>query len=80
MDHNLLYCTRKVTRNTFNTVTIRSIKKTIIKNTIISNVLFEGRPVPSDDIGIVVDAWANFNSIFMGSFNNIAPIKQVRIK
>ena len=80
-DHCLIYCTRKVLRNiinSHNTVKIRSLKN-YNKETFQANLLDVdwSSVICSDN---VIRAWENFKSIFMSAIDNIAPMKEVRIK
>lgn len=80
-DHCLIYCTRKVKRSIFNkhnTVTIRSTKDYNKEEFQMCLLNADWYPVMISDN--VIDAWEQFKSIFMGIVNNIAPLKQVRIK
>lgn len=80
-DHCLIYCTRKVKRSIFNkhnTVTIRSTKDYNKEEFQMCLLNADWYPVMISDN--VIDAWEQFKSIFMGTVNNIAPLKQVRIK
>lgn len=80
-DHCLTYCTRKVlktTINSHNTVKIRSMKN-YNKETFQLNLLdVDWSSVLCSDN--VIQAWENFKSIFMSAIDNIAPLKEVRIK
>ena len=80
-DHCLIYCTRKVLRNTINchnTVKIWSLKN-YNKETFQANLLDVdwSSVICSDN---VIQAWENFKSIFMSAIGNIAPMKEVSIK
>ena len=80
-DHCLIYCTRKVLRNTIkshNTVNIRSLIN-YNKETLQANLLDVdwSSVICSDN---VIQAWGNFKSIFMSAIDNIAQMKEVRIK
>ena len=79
--HCLIYCTRKVLRNTINshnTVKIRSLKD-YNKETFQANLLdVNWSSVICSDNDI--PALENFKSIFMSAFDKIAPMKEVRIK
>ena len=80
-DHLMTYCTRKDSKNFIgihNTVKIRSMKnynKTDFEVTLLnadwSSVML------SDNVSA---AWDSFKSIFVSAVNNVAPLKQVRIK
>ncbi len=77
----MTFCTRKVSKHFIglhNTVKIRSLKnydKDIFETNLLnldwSSVLL------SDNVSV---AWDAFKTLFLSAINNIAPIKQVRIK
>ena len=80
-DHCLIYCTRKSSKSFFgchNNVTIRSTKQYDMKafqncllNTDCSQILLSNN---------VNDAWNNFRHLFLSVLDNVAPIKQIRLK
>ena len=79
-DHCLVYCTRNVTKNTFNkhnTVKVRSMKN-YNPETFQTNLLNADwhQVMISDN---VTEAWENFKEIFLFIINNMAPIKELRI-
>ena len=80
-DHLVTYCTRKVSKSFFgshNTVKMRTLKRynkddfqKSLLDTDWSSVLL------CDNVS---DAWDSFKSLFLAAVNNIAPVKEVRIK
>ena len=80
-DHLLIYCTRKTSRGVFNshnTVRIRSMKKYVAENFIdqLRNADWSG----CLNNLCVNSAWKSFQEVFMSVLDNIAPVKEVRIK
>ena len=80
-DHCVIYCTRKIlktTLNSHNTVKIMSMKN-YNKDTFQLNLLNVdlSSVVCSDN---VTQSWENFKAILMSAIDNIAPVKEVRIK
>lgn len=80
-DHAITFCTRKVSKDFFgkhNTVKLRSIKNYDV-NVFISKL----NKVNWFDVincEIVNDAWTIFKSKFMSVLDEVAPVKQVRLK
>ena len=80
-DHSLIYCTRRVVKaaiNKHNTVKLRSMKN-YDKDTFQVNLLNAdwSSVLISDN---ACDAWEKFKSNFTSLVDDIAPIKEVRIK
>ena len=80
-DHNLIYCTRKICKGQIgkhNTVNLRCTKNYSsnsfcerLKNAKWSDVL------TCNDVNV---AWSLFKSMFMNALDEVAPVKQVRLK
>ena len=80
-DHFITFCSRKVPKGYFNshkTVKIRSMKNHT-KQEFIQN-LTNSDWSSCFNSSCVNDAWSSFHNIFMTVLNNIAPIKEVRLK
>ena len=80
-DHQIIYCTRKVTKDSVgkqNNAEIRSLKN-YSKEAFQQQLLgCDWNPVLlNDDVN---QAWNAFKCIFMSAIDNIAPLKLVRIK
>jgi hypothetical protein len=80
-DHQPVYCTRKLSKTAIgehNTVKARSLKhynKDDFQQSLLSE---DWSSVINCDIA--TEAWLNFKSIFLSVINNIAPVKEIRIK
>lgn len=80
-DHCMIYCTRKITKSvigTHNNISTRSLKN-------YSKEDFQANLVAADWNSVllcdnVFEAWEKFKDIFVSVIDNIAPIKQLRIK
>ena len=80
-DHNLIYCTRKVSKipiNRHNTIKIRSLKNychedftSKLENVDWSSVLC------SEDVN---ENWSTFTNVFTDILNTVAPVKEIRLK
>ena len=80
-DHFIIFCTRKVTKqliNEHNNVKFRSMKQYNKDDFQQSLLSADWSPVLTCDI--VTEAWDYFSSIFMSCVNNIAPVKECRLK
>ena len=80
-DHFITYCTRKINHeaiNKHNTVKARSMKNYCRENFIdkLKDLNWESVFLCSD----VNDAWACFKQMFLQIIDDIAPVKEVRIK
>ena len=80
-DHQLIFCTRKITHNFIgkhNTVKLRSLKN-------YNKEAFQQHLVGIDWLNVlncdnVFDAWKNFKSVFILALDIFAPVKDIRIK
>ena len=80
-DQSLIFCTRKQIKTVFNkhnTEKLRSLKHYNREVFQINLLNIDWSPVMISDN--VIDAWYSFKSIFLTVVDNIAPIKEVRIK
>ena len=76
-DHSLIFCTRKVF-NKHNSVKLKSLKHYRSKEFEMNLLNTDWTSVMCSDN--VLNAWSRFKSIFVTVIDNIAPIKEVRIK
>ena len=80
-DHSLTYCTRKATKDVINkhrTVKLRCMKS-------YNKEIFQENLINTDWSVVmlcdnVVDAWNCFKNIFLSVIDNLAPVKEIRIK
>ena len=80
-DHSLIFCTRKQTKAVFNkhnSMKLRSLKHYNREEFIMNILNTDWTSVMCSEN--VIDAWSRFKSIFLSEIDNIAPIREVRIK
>ena len=80
-DHMLIYCTRRISRGHFknrHSTKIRSLKNYSPEK--FHNHLCEADWKPCFSSTCVDSAWKTFQSIFLSVLNEIAPIKEIRLK
>ena len=80
-DHNLIFCTRKITRipiNNHKSIRVRSMKR-YSKESFVQLLAEQDWSSVLGNYNIE-ESWSNFKTIFLNILNTLAPLKEVRVK